>query len=103
MTLDLTDQSLVGLLAFLGGMAAILTARAYHQTRYRSMLWLTLGFILITAGSALEHLLLNAFHWNHHDAALLTVHGLTAAGFVAVLLSALRARQVPAPETEALP
>lgn len=97
MTLDFTDQGMVGVLALLGGMAAILTARAYARTRYRSMLWLSAGFALLTAGSALEHLLLNAFHWDHHDPLLLGVHALTAAGFVAVLASALQARQVPEP------
>jgi hypothetical protein len=102
-TLDFTDQGLVGILALLGGAAALLTARAYFQTRYRSMLWLSAGFVLTTAGSALEHLLLNALHWDHHDPLLLAVHGLTAAGFVAVLASALQARQVPGPAPEALP
>lgn len=95
MTLDTGDQTLITGLALLGGLATVVTARAYLRTHYRSMLWLSAAFTLLTAGSALEHLLLNAFHWNHHDPALWGVHGLTAAGFVMILVSALWARQAP--------
>ncbi|MBI4362210.1 MAG: hypothetical protein HY558_03460 [Euryarchaeota archaeon] len=97
MTLDPTDWTLLSALGLLGALAVGVTARAYLRTRYRSMAWLSIAFLLLALGSTLEHLLVNQFHWDHHDSSLLGVHLLTAMGFLAVIASALRARQVPGP------
>lgn len=97
MSLVQTDWLLLLTLGGTGGLAAALTARAYLRTRYRSMLWLTAALCLLTAGPVVEHLLLALFHWqlSSHDAAHLGFHAIPAAGFLAVLASALSARQVP--------
>ncbi|MEM3087161.1 MAG: hypothetical protein QXO51_03515 [Halobacteria archaeon] len=99
MTLVQTDLLFLLALGGVGGLAAALTARAYLRTRYRSMLWLTVALCLLTAGPVVEHLLLSLFHWplNSHDAAHLGLHAIPVAGLLAVVVSALQARQVPEP------
>ena len=81
---------ITGIIVLLGAIICYYAFRNYQKTQSRSMAFLGIGFLLISAGSALSWWGFWALGWSAIECQLGTV-GVSTSGFVAIIYS-LRTR-----------
>ena len=75
----------------LGSLIIYLSFRAYRRNRSRSMLFLSLGFLMIVAGSMVEEILLEMFRYSMIEAHI-AENLLLACGLLVIVYSIYGAR-----------
>ncbi|MCI4348847.1 MAG: hypothetical protein L3J93_01320 [Thermoplasmata archaeon] len=89
-------RGLEGFVLVVGAAIAFASWRAYRRTRRTSLLWLSVGFVLVTMAAALAGVL---FEFVTHDllSSWITSAALNGGGFAIILYSILRPNAIRIP------